>query len=86
MNKCECCREALEKLMVEDNGIIKERNQAIAILESLAEIKGKPKMFDDRWFDYEDEIVEILTRKPKMGKSGKGLGEVYKNAVLKREA
>ena len=37
------------------------RQVAIHILENIAEMKGKPKMFDgEQWFTYEDMIVDAL--------------------------
>ena len=43
------------------------RQKAIEILEAVAEKLGKPTIFDckdgdTKWYDFEDMIVEILTK------------------------
>jgi len=36
------------------------RQKAIRILEHLAELYGDETMFDERWYEYEDVIINIL--------------------------
>jgi len=57
------------KRRLKENGMSDERNKAIEILETIAEMLGNEDMFDciendkveyDRWYRFEDAIVEIL--------------------------
>ncbi len=48
---------------VEANGLSKERNKAIDIMEWLANRLGDEEMFDgELWYEIEDGIVKILKK------------------------
>lgn len=38
------------------------RQCAIRILETLAEMKGRPRMFDKEWYRFEDAVTEQIDK------------------------
>ena len=71
---CPQCDTSLVKVVRDDdntqaldNADHQFRQKAISILEAISEMLGKPKLFDskggdDKWYRFEDAIVDILAR------------------------